>query len=94
MVNEHKPGAGDDVPCEKCGGALDTGLECTECGHDNHEAVTGVPFDSTVAGLRVALQNIVASHDAWIQSIAPAARISIDDPLSAAIDSARKLLEA
>lgn len=27
-------GAGDDVPCAKCGAALDTGLECTECGHD------------------------------------------------------------
>lgn len=38
------PGAGDDAPCEKCGGALDTGLECTECGHDNYEAVTGKPF--------------------------------------------------
>ena len=26
----------DDVPCEKCGKvALDTGLECDECGHDN-----------------------------------------------------------
>jgi len=30
--------------CVKCGGALDTGLECTECGHDNYEAVTGKPF--------------------------------------------------
>ena len=39
-----KPGEGDDVPCVKCGGALDTGLECTECGHDNHEEVTGKPF--------------------------------------------------
>ena len=38
------PGKGDDVPCVKCGGALDTGLECTECGHDNYEAVTGKPF--------------------------------------------------
>lgn len=38
------PGMGDEVPCEKCGGALDTGLECTECGHDNYEAVTGKPF--------------------------------------------------
>lgn len=35
---------GDDVPCVKCGGALDTGLECSECGHDNYEAVTGKPF--------------------------------------------------
>lgn len=36
------PGLGDDVPCEKCGAvALDTGLECDECGHDNWQAVTG-----------------------------------------------------
>ncbi len=35
------PGLGDDVPCEKCGAvALDTGLECDECGHDNWRAVT------------------------------------------------------
>lgn len=39
-----EPGEGDDVPCVKCGGALDTGLECTECGHDNYEEVTGKPF--------------------------------------------------
>ena len=39
------PGQGDDVPCEKCGAvALDTGLECAECGHDNYQAVTGRPF--------------------------------------------------
>ena len=38
------PGKGDDVACEKCGEvALDTGLECGECGHDNWEAVTGEP---------------------------------------------------
>lgn len=30
-----RPGLGDDVPCSKCGKhALDTGLECTNCGHD------------------------------------------------------------
>jgi len=40
-----EPGKGDDVPCEKCGAvALDTGLECYECGHDNYVAVTGKPF--------------------------------------------------
>ena len=39
-----EPGKGDNIPCVKCGGALDTGLECTECGHDNYEAVTGKPF--------------------------------------------------
>lgn len=40
-----EPGPGDDVPCVKCGAvALDTGLECSECGHDNYEAVTGKPF--------------------------------------------------
>jgi hypothetical protein len=33
MTNE--PGLGDDIPCSKCGAiALDTGLECTECGYD------------------------------------------------------------
>lgn len=38
-------GLGDDIPCEKCGAvALDTGLECDECGHDNYEAVYGKPF--------------------------------------------------
>ena len=32
---------------EKCGAiALDTGLECDECGHDNYEAVTGRPFEA------------------------------------------------
>lgn len=41
-----EPGDGDDVPCVKCGGVLDTGLECTECGHDNYEAVTGKPLNS------------------------------------------------
>lgn len=41
------PGKGDDVPCESCGAvALDTGLECSECGHDNHEALTGKPFEA------------------------------------------------
>jgi hypothetical protein len=40
-----EPGEGDDVPCVKCGAvALDTGLECSECGHDNYEAITGKPF--------------------------------------------------
>ena len=30
-----EPGLGDDIPCSKCGSvALDTGLECSECGHD------------------------------------------------------------
>lgn len=38
-------GLGDDVACERCAAkALDTGLECSECGHDNYEAVTGKPF--------------------------------------------------
>lgn len=44
-VRKSEPGEGDDVPCVKCGAvALDTGLECSECGHDNYEAVTGRPF--------------------------------------------------
>jgi len=45
LAKRDEPGQGDDVPCEKCGAnALDTGLECSECGHDNYEAVTGKPF--------------------------------------------------
>jgi hypothetical protein len=40
-----EPGLGDDVACVKCGEkALDTGLECDACGHDNWQAVTGKPF--------------------------------------------------
>lgn len=31
----HAPGIGDDIACSMCGEvALDTGLECSECGHD------------------------------------------------------------
>ena len=34
-IENDEPGLGDDIPCSKCGAnALDTGLECTECGHD------------------------------------------------------------
>lgn len=44
-ITKEPIGLGDDVACEKCGAvALDTGLECTECGHDNYEAITGKPF--------------------------------------------------
>lgn len=40
-----QPGPGDDIACLACGAvALDTGLECSECGADNYEAVTGKPF--------------------------------------------------
>lgn len=43
-----EPNEGDDVPCAKCGAvALDTGLECSECGHDNWEAVYGKPYLSS-----------------------------------------------
>lgn len=43
-----EPGPGDNVACVKCGEiALDTGLECSECGHDNWETVTGKPFRAT-----------------------------------------------
>ena len=43
-----EPGKGDDTPCVWCGAlALDTGLECNECGFDNYEAVTGKPFSAT-----------------------------------------------
>lgn len=38
-------GLGDDIPCSKCGAvALDTGLECTECGHDMYPEI--YPEDS------------------------------------------------
>ena len=44
------PGLGDDIACEKCGAvALDTGLECSECGHDNYFAVYGDPFQKSNA---------------------------------------------
>ena len=33
MINIEE-GLGDDIHCSKCNGYLDTGLECTECGHD------------------------------------------------------------
>ena len=46
-----EPGQGDDIPCVICGAiALDTGLECDECGCDNHEAVTGRPFKTSWVG--------------------------------------------
>jgi hypothetical protein len=35
MEEDNGPGLGDDIACSQCGEiALDTGLECTECGHD------------------------------------------------------------
>ena len=37
------PVLGDDIPCEKCGGELDTGFECIECAHDNYAAMYGEP---------------------------------------------------
>ena len=43
VTPQSEPGLGDDVPCEMCGGALDTGCECTECNHDNWQAVYGKP---------------------------------------------------
>ena len=47
--NRGGPGLGDDVPCSKCGAvALDTGLECTECGHDMRPEIDG----QTIAVLR------------------------------------------
>lgn len=46
-VKQDEPGIGDDAACEKCGAiALDTGLECTECGHDNYKAITGKTFEA------------------------------------------------
>jgi len=47
-----EPGKGDDIPCVRCGAiALDTGLECNECGFDNYEVITGKPF-SVSAGAK------------------------------------------
>jgi len=43
------PGLGDDVPCSKCGKrALDTGLECTECGHDMGPEIYPTPIQAQV----------------------------------------------
>lgn len=45
-----EPGPGDDVTCANCGErSLDTGLECSNCGFDNWEAVTGKPFSNAEA---------------------------------------------
>lgn len=45
------PGLGDDEQCRACGAvALDTGLECSECGADNWEAITGKPFGTLGVG--------------------------------------------
>ena len=45
VAQSSKVGLGDGLPCVKCGAvALDTGLECDECGFDNYEAVYGHPF--------------------------------------------------
>lgn len=44
-VRRDEPGEGYDVACVNCGAvALDTGLECSVCGHDNWLAVTGEAF--------------------------------------------------
>lgn len=39
------PGLGDDIPCSRCGSALDTGLECTECEHDMRPEIYPVKAD-------------------------------------------------
>lgn len=45
-----EPGKGDDLPCIRCGAiALDTGLECDECGYDNYYDITGKPFRLTLS---------------------------------------------
>ena len=64
LKRRDEPGKGDDVPCVKCGGALDTGLECTECGHDNHEAVTGKPFTRSGAVIDMNAAHKTAPTDA------------------------------
>jgi hypothetical protein len=44
----NQPGVGDDVACVNCGEvALDTGLECDECGWDNSEVLTGKKWHAT-----------------------------------------------
>ena len=44
----NQPGVGDDVACVNCGEvALDTGLECDECGFDNSEVLTGKKWHAT-----------------------------------------------
>jgi rubredoxin len=34
----------DKEKCPKCGGGLDTGWECNDCGFDAHFFATGKPF--------------------------------------------------
>lgn len=47
-----EPGKGDDIPCVRCGAlALDTGLECDECGFDNYEVITGKPFSAAQSSI-------------------------------------------
>jgi len=47
MIDE--PGLGDDIPCSKCGAiALDTGLECTECGYDMRPEIYPEDYMSNV----------------------------------------------
>ena len=45
------PGLGDDTPCTKCGSPLDTGLECTECGHDMAPELTPRPHNLTTPSI-------------------------------------------
>jgi hypothetical protein len=58
-LSKNAPGLGDDIPCSKCGSALDTGLECTECGHDMQPEIypTQTAIDWHALGMIWALQD-------------------------------------
>ena len=58
-LNQSAPGLGDDIPCSKCGAALDTGLECTECGHDMQPEIypAKASIDWHALGMNWALQD-------------------------------------
>jgi hypothetical protein len=61
----NQPGVGDDVACVNCGAvALDTGLECDECGWDNSEVLTGKKWHATKPAAPVQPQEIVG----WLVS--------------------------
>lgn len=38
----------DDIICSQCGGELDTGYECNNCGYDMYEEIFGVDFTTNL----------------------------------------------